>query len=124
MNAANETALLHGLRSHAQGCFVPYEMSGEGMSSGVGAHGFEVARQRRHGDRELCSRMRGQLAVMSVLAQERLLNFNTRRTFAGKRTCPVDLKALSADRTTHIAIAFGGLTEDLHRLYEPRRWNL
>src|SRR6185437_2386217 len=85
----------------ASGCFCLEATA----SSGVGAHRFEVPRQRRHRHTELCSRMRRCLPVVAMLVEESLLNFYAGRALAGKRPCPVDLKALSADRTAHIAIA-------------------
>jgi hypothetical protein len=46
------------------------------------------------------------LSVVSVLVEERLLNLHAGRALAVKRPCPVDLKALSTDRTAHVTIAF------------------
>src|SRR5215472_76399 len=84
--------------------------------SGVRAHGFEVPGQRRHGDGKFVPRMRRHLPVMPMLIQESLLNLHACGALAGKRPCPVDLKALPADRTAHVAIAFRGLTVNLHCL--------
>ena len=85
------------------------------FGSGVRAHCLKVARQRCHADGELCSGMSGRIAVVAMLVEKRLLNLHARRAFAGERARPVNLKALSADRTAYVTITFGSFTQDLHR---------
>jgi hypothetical protein len=57
------------------------------------------------------------LPIVPVLVEERLLDLDARGALAGKRACPVDLKALPTDRTADITIALGGLTKNLHRRF-------
>src|SRR6185312_2345169 len=73
--------------------------------SGIGAQRLKVSRKCCHRDGKLHSRMCRRGPVLTMLVKESLLNLDARRTLARKRPCPVDLKALSADRTAYVAIA-------------------